>query len=335
MKKFKIQPTKSWYPDKHTSQRQLGKFLFHSIEAFFHNDYHSGNSQLRTQFGTVENIITKLKNQYQDVDIENLQRTSNFFINILLSDLPKILSKVEKERLTICVVPRAKRQDFYQENQLLFKLSIKQAISSLSNFDDGTDFIFRHTNTRTTHLDKSGYGGDGDLPYPNITKETCYISNFVNGRDILLIDDLYTESVNIDEDCLQALLDYGANSLYFYSLGRTKSQNIYNENNKYKLFKDTLKETFLLASKGYDLEKISQNRKISQSTIVMHIVEIANILGSEFANPYKPNNKILHAVKKSVNKIGSDKKLKPIHDDLNGQISYDDIKLSLIFIDEF
>lgn len=236
--------------------------------------------------------------------------------------------------MTVCVVPRAKRQDFYQENQLLFKLSIKKAIASLNNFDDGTDFILRHTNTRTTHLDKSGYGGDGHLPYPNITTETCYISNNVNGKDILLIDDLYTESINIDEDCLQALFNHGARSVYFYSLGRTKSQNIYNKNNQFKLFKNTLRETFLLVSHGYLLEQIAENRNISKSTVISHIVEISNILGSEFANPFKPNDNILYAVRESVNNIGSDKLLRPIYDDLNGQISFDDIKLSLIFIDE-
>jgi hypoxanthine-guanine phosphoribosyltransferase len=30
------------------------------------------------------------------------------------------------------------------------------------------------------------------MPYPGITKATCTISNEVKGKDILLIDDLYT-----------------------------------------------------------------------------------------------------------------------------------------------
>lgn len=334
MKRFKIQPINSWYTDKNTTQRQQGKFLSQSVEAFFHHDYHTGNSQVRTQFGTVENIITTLKNQFENVHPAVLERTSNLFVSILQTDLPKILSKVEKQRLTVCVVPRAKQQDSYQKNQLLFKSSVRQAISTLNNFDDGTDFIIRHTNTRTTHLDKSGYGGDGDLPYPNITKDTCHISNAVNGKDILLIDDLYTESVNIDEDCLQALLDSGANSVYFYSLGRTKSQNIYNENNKFKLPNSTLREIFLLVSQGHNLAQIAQSRGLSQSTIISHIVDISNILGSDFAIPYQPNNEILYAVKNSVHKIGSDKYLKPIYEDLNGQVSYDEIRLSLLFIDE-
>lgn len=59
------------------------------------------------------------------------------------------------------------------------------------------------------------------MPYPGITKATCTISEEVRGKDILLIDDLYTEGVNIDEDAIQALLDNGAVSVIFYSLGKT------------------------------------------------------------------------------------------------------------------
>ena len=73
---------------------------------------------------------------------------------------------------------------------------------------------------------KSGYGGDGDLPYQGITAATCTISDNVRGKDILLIDDLYTKTVNIDEDCIQALLDKGANSVTFYAIGKTVSRDI-------------------------------------------------------------------------------------------------------------
>ena len=64
----------------------------------------------------------------------------------------------------------------------------------------------------------------GDMPYPGITKKTCDISEEVKGRDILLIDDLYTRTVNIDEDAIQALLDNGAESVVFYSIGYTMRQ---------------------------------------------------------------------------------------------------------------
>ena len=69
-----------------------------------------------------------------------------------------------------------------------------------------------------------GHGGSGELPYIGITKETCSISDDVIGQDILLVDDLYTKTVNIDEDCIQALLDKGARSVTFYSIGKTLSR---------------------------------------------------------------------------------------------------------------
>jgi len=81
--------------------------------------------------------------------------------------------------------------------------------------------IKRYKNTRTTHRNRSGHGGDGRTPYPGITKDTCYIANDVKGKDILLIDDVYTNTINVDEDAIQALLDNGAKSVIFYSIGKT------------------------------------------------------------------------------------------------------------------
>lgn len=91
----------------------------------------------------------------------------------------------------------------------------------LNGFVDGTHDIIRHTDTATTHLARHGNGGLGELPYVGITKDTCNISNNIIRQDILLIDDLYTKTVNIDEDCIQALLDKGARSVIFYSIGNT------------------------------------------------------------------------------------------------------------------
>jgi phosphoribosylpyrophosphate synthetase len=65
---------------------------------------------------------------------------------------------------------------------------------------------------------------DGEKPYPGITKDTCKISDNVRGKDILLIDDLYTKTVNIDEDAIQALLNKGAKSIVFYAVGKTVSR---------------------------------------------------------------------------------------------------------------
>ena len=45
--------------------------------------------------------------------------------------------------------------------------------------------------------------------------------NNVIGKDILLIDDIYTKTVNIDEDAIQSLISKGANSVSFYAIGKT------------------------------------------------------------------------------------------------------------------
>ena len=92
-------------------------------------------------------------------------------------------------------------------------------------FTNGTNYITRYIDTQTTHRARGGFGGNGRLPYPNITNETCRISDLIINKDILLIDDLYTKTVNIDEDAIQALFDKGAKSVVFYSVGKTMSRN--------------------------------------------------------------------------------------------------------------
>lgn len=156
---------------------------------------------------------------------ERLPNVQQQLSEILRQDLPEILRQVRKNNLTVCVVPRSKAENYYRADQLLFRRVISNVVDQLPNFENGTNYIVRHTNTRTTHLDRNGEGGDGNLPYPGITKDTCTISGQVNGKNILLIDDLYTKSVNIDEDAIQALMDKGASSVTFYSVGKTVSRN--------------------------------------------------------------------------------------------------------------
>ena len=202
--------------------RLIGTFLKQNTNAFFHADYNSGSSWQIPN--SIENLIWTFKN---DVDPfpERLPNVQQQLSAILRQDLPEILRQTRKNNLTVCVVPRSKAEGHYRANQLLFRMVISNVVDQLPNFENGTNYIVRHTNTRTTHLDRNGEGGDGNLPYPGITKDTCTISGQVNDKDILLIDDLYTKSVNIDEDAIQALLDKGANSVTFYSVGKTVSRN--------------------------------------------------------------------------------------------------------------
>lgn len=195
---------------------EQNNFLSKDIIAFYHADYHGG--KWRNQ-GTIENIITTLKNDITPHSSDVLKNATQLLANILSTDLPLILQQIKKNNLTVCVVPRAKVQ--YNSNQLLFKTTVYNVINSLRGFNNGVNYITRHTDTITTHRHRAGYGGRGRLPYPGITKDTCTISNKVKGKDILLIDDLYTKTVNIDEDAIQALLDNDANDVIFYSIGKT------------------------------------------------------------------------------------------------------------------
>lgn len=191
-------------------------YLNRNVQAYFHSDYSSGAEHWQIE-GTIENIICTLKNDITPYTENVLQNVCNQLENILLIDLPQILKLTEKSNLLVCTIPRAKVS--YNANQLYFKKTVSKVADQLTGFTDGTNFIVRNVDTKTTHRARAGYGGNGDMPYPGITKNTCYISDEIKGKDILLIDDLYTNSVNIDEDAIQAVLDKGAKSVVFYSVG--------------------------------------------------------------------------------------------------------------------
>lgn len=196
-----------------------------AVTSFYQDDYHAGNTELREANGTIEKIICTLKNQFLDKSCENLQQVVLQLTQILSEDLPLILQQTGKTDLTVCVVPRAKKKAYYTSNQLLFKTTVSDVVEKLPGFHNGTNYIVRHTDTRTTHLNHTKYAGEGDLPYPGITSKTCTMTAEIRNKDILLIDDLYTDGIGIDEDAIQTLFDMGAKSVIFYAVGKTLKHN--------------------------------------------------------------------------------------------------------------
>lgn len=190
------------------------EFLRESIQAYYRYDYIGYEKVGNPDF------LNDLKNQFNTSKISVLQNAVNELEKVLQEDLP-VIRNLHDINLTVCVVPRAKSEDFYTDNQKLFRKVVSNVVDKLYGFENGTKYIIRHTDTRTTHLNRSGYGGVGEMPYVGITKDTCNISNEVKGKDILLIDDIYTKTINVDEDAIQALLDYGANSVIFYAVAKT------------------------------------------------------------------------------------------------------------------
>jgi len=197
-------------------------FLKQDIEAFYRDQYNDSGYLLdfKNTYGKPEKTDTE---SYRKKILQDLDNASSTLKKILKKDLPKILKNSSHNSLTVCVVPRAKAQKEYNENQLKFKSRVSMLVNSLDYFDNGTDYIIRHSNTKTTHFKEEtppNYNNDFPEPSEGITLKTCNISSDVKDKNILLIDDIYTHGVNIDEDAIQALLDEGANSVIFYAPAR-------------------------------------------------------------------------------------------------------------------
>ncbi len=198
---------------------ETNRYLNRNVRAFFHTSYLGFRQPGNPDF------LNFLKND-KLWDNGKLFDAKNKLKNIFRDDLPKIRGLLQLEYMTICVGPRAKIEKSYSENQLQFLSTLRASIAEIGGFEDGTSYIQRHTDTKTTHLKQSNekFDNEGPMPYPGITSETCHISSNVTGKNILLIDDIYTPTVNIDEDAIQALINKGAQEIIFYAIAKTEKR---------------------------------------------------------------------------------------------------------------
>lgn len=191
-------------------------YLSKNVTAFSHVPYtgmgNSGNPD----------YLNDLKNTFNDFSQEKLQSAVQKLKSTLQADLPQVLRSLDYKEMVVCVVPRAKSEESYYVNQQLFRTTVQTVVSKTPGFVDGTNYLRRHTDTKTTHLRSSvpNYTNNGPDPYLGILENTCDISTDVVGEDILLIDDIYTPGVNIDEDAINSLLKSGASSVTFYAVGK-------------------------------------------------------------------------------------------------------------------
>jgi len=195
----------------------------------YYNQYYTGFQKPGNP-----DFLNVLKNTFDDVPKQDLTNARDTVTNILVDDIEFIMRVNMAKCICVCV-PRAKALSTYTNSQLMFKEAIEKAIAminkkyKLNNIDefaiiDGTDCVVRIKDTFTTHLEKTNVRQSaGPKPYPGITTDTCNINkNKINGQNIILIDDIYTKSADIDEDCIQALYDNGAANVVFYAIGYTK-----------------------------------------------------------------------------------------------------------------
>ena len=185
------------------------KHLKHNIDAYYHTFYRGFKIPGNPDY------LNILKNQYNNTSPIQLNSASIELKSVLSLNLPVIKDKINCDTLTVVLAPRAKanQEGWYQQ--------LRKAVSEWcvehtnEGFEDGCNYIIRYTDTPTTHL-----GEEGEI-YPGIIKDTCRISSSIAGKQILFIDDIYTYGVNIDEDCLQAIMDNNPASLTFYSVAKT------------------------------------------------------------------------------------------------------------------
>lgn len=192
-------------------------YLSKNIDGFYHTDYLGYNKPGNPMY------LNRLKNdRHHQTEIE-LKSDAKMVTNILMTELPKVVNNKKLERPVVCIIPRAKSSSSYTLDQLLFSRAVSEAVDKTKGLKNGTSWINRMKSTQTTHLRYSTrYYDEGVSPYVGITKDTCIINPKVKGRNIILVDDIYTTNVNIIEDTLQALLEAGAKTVTSYVVAKTK-----------------------------------------------------------------------------------------------------------------
>jgi len=115
-----------------------------------------------------------------------------------------------------------------------------------------------------------------------------------------------------------------------------------NKKNLKKGNKTKKKSTYLitkqLIDEGYSLKEIAKERALTTGTVSTHLIRISDLYPNTDLSRFKPDKKIIAKVKKARNEIlkanpnENTISLKPIFDKLNGEISYGEIKLALVFI---
>ena len=206
----------------------IGKndYLSRDVEGYF-NCYYRGYKEPGNP-----DFINTLKNTFNNIPLSELISAKNNAVMRIRTDLQTLINQNRFTPCTIVCIPRAKELRSYTSNQLFFIQAVSEAARMVSGAADGTTCIQRHSNTKTTHLKRetgrtTAYGkenrNNGPSPYPGITKDTCYINqSLIRGKNVILVDDIYTKSCNVDEDCLEALYNLGANKVIFYSIAYTQ-----------------------------------------------------------------------------------------------------------------
>ncbi len=105
--------------------------------------------------------------------------------------------------------------------------------------------------------------------------------------------------------------------------------------------KSTYEQTADLIREGMSLNDMAEERGMSRETILSHLGKIKELYPDMNLDLYKPENKLLKKVKSAIDELnkeghkGSGRvQLSPIYAKLKGKVSYSEIKLALVYIEE-
>lgn len=194
---------------------KANSYLGMDIKGYYNCDYvgyqKSGNPD----------FINHLKNMTRKSSELDLVKDFMAVFERTSEDLKEII-KIEKlQDCVIVVAPRSKAENHYKQSQLLFKKAVS-CVADKMGFHNGYNAIKRIKDTKTTHSWRME-NNTGDMPYVGITKDTCQIDKTkILSKDVILVDDIYTEGVFVAEDCIQTLLDLGAKSVILYVIAKTR-----------------------------------------------------------------------------------------------------------------
>lgn len=168
-------------------------------------------------------FINRLKNMTGRYDELDLVRDFLKVFDLAYKDIPQIIDEKHLENCAVAIIPRSKAEKTYDPSQLIFKKAISCVADKL-NLYNATDAIRRVTDTKTTHSWRLE-NNSGKMPHRGITKESCNIdSALFRNKDVILVDDIYTEGVYVAEDCMQTLLDFGAKRVILYVIAKTRNR---------------------------------------------------------------------------------------------------------------
>lgn len=212
--------------------------------AFYTLEYYSvqryGDDPDLQSFIKEEQFILTLKNTYRRESSAQLLEARNTAAGYIRAAVREIAQMYGMADYAVVAVPRSKAYDTYFPEQLYFIEAVGDAARSVAGAVDGSRFIQRTVNTKTTHLGREvgrstpqrniykGEGvNDGPEPYDGITLDTCAFNEAgIRGRDIILVDDIYTHECNIDEDCIQALYRLGARRVVLYTVAQNMRKQV-------------------------------------------------------------------------------------------------------------